>query len=202
MNQALDLPPGPDALVVVRISPSFEPDRTLSLLRQRGGTYVLRSTRLAEHVWSKMMDEMQSQQGSVIRLDDTHQAAALARVATAKVVHERPVDWKTAHMFLELWRLLGARAQIVHEVGIRTAKLDGTFYRVWYRGKIVVTHSPRAGSVLNEAISSAERLYSLVENEPPDTRALLSVALDEMQVALQRTQGKEPCLRPLSETSN
>jgi hypothetical protein len=196
MRRALGMVPNARVLLRIRVSPSFTPDSTIALLRNDDGTYLLRAVRLKEHVWFKMLEEMSAQQGPVVRLDRQRQAAALARLATSKTVKERTLDAPTARLFLRLWRALIRRAQVVREVGIQTATLDGVVYRVWQGHHGISTHSPDPGSVLGEAVASAERLESIVSDDGVDVEAQLESAREEMQNALDRTRRKEPCLEP------
>jgi hypothetical protein len=198
MGRALGLPAKGDVVLVIRSSPSFSPDRTLSLVRRRDGSYRLRSTRLVQHVWAEMLARMQAEQGSVIRLDGVHQASALAGLRTTKSVKERRLDTRTAELLLRLWAALAARAQHVREVGVHTATLDGTGYRVWQEGRAITTHSPKLGSVLSVAVASAERLEQLTAEGSEDEESQLEAARFEMVNALQRTRRREPCLEPFA----
>lgn len=195
MNQALKLPPSAEELVVIRISPSFGPDETLSLFQGRDRRYVLRSRELTDSVWGKMWNEMRAQQGLTIRADAEFQRAALARVAVETLIHERTVDASTAKLLLDLWGALVARAQVVQEVGAHTAKFDGVRYTAWHKGIGVTTHSPEPGSVLAQAVSAAKHLLHFVDVEPGGREVEKGIARKEMQSALQRTRRKEACLR-------
>jgi hypothetical protein len=195
MERALGLPPKPEQLVVIRISPSFHPDRTLSLVQKNDGTYVLRSTRLTEHVWASMMKEMMEQQGSSAKFDHEHQVAALSHLHTEKSVKERKLDAGTAKLFLQLWRSLLGRAQIVRNVSVLSWTADGTEFRAWHGGHGAATHSPETGSVLDAAVTSAERLEQLVAEGSSDEEADLESARLGMRDAWERTNRKEPCRR-------
>ena len=198
MNRALGLPAKPDELLVIRISPSFRPDSTLSLVHKTDGSYRLRSRRLIQHVWAEMMGRMQEEQGSVIRLDKGHQASALSGLTTSKSVKERRLDNRTADLMLRLWTALAGRAQRVREIGVHTATLDGTYYRIWQGGHWISTYSPKAGSVLYLAVSAAEHLEYFVVEGPTDEDSLLEEARFEMTNALQRTRRREACLEAVS----
>jgi hypothetical protein len=195
VNNALSLPPGPDALVMIRISPSFERESTLSLRHGVNGTYVLRRSRLTEDIWGKMMREMQVQQGATIDVDEAHQTAALSRITAANEVLERALDNETAELFLNMWNALLHRAQVVREVGVRHFKIDGTRYRIWQGDNSATTNSPRAGSVLAKAVSSANRLSQYVEGTRIKDSDLPKIRKD-MSDALTRTDNQEPCLHP------
>jgi hypothetical protein len=198
MNGALGLPAKPDEVLVIRISPSFRPDSTLSLVHKTDGSYRLRSRRLIQHVWAEMMGRMQEEQGSVIRLDKGHQASALSDLKTSKSVKERRLDNRTADLMLRLWTTLADRAQRVREIGIHTLTLDGTYYRIWQGGQWISTHSPKAGSILDLAVSAAERIEHFVAEGSADEDSVLEEARFEMTNALQRTRRREPCLEEVS----
>lgn len=202
MNRALSLPPKNDEVLVVRISPSFHPDRTLSVVRNSDGSYRLRSRRLVQHVWAEMMGRMQQEQGAVVRLDKSHQTSALSGLHTAKSVKERSVDSRTANLMLRLWAALAGRAQRVREIGMHTVTLDGTYYRIWQGERWIITHSPRPGSVLALAVEVADRLEYLVAEGAIDEDSLLEETRFEMTNALQRTRRKEPCLEAVNGWSN
>ena len=174
VNRALKLPPAPDVLFVIQIRPAFFLARTLSLHHRPDGAYVVRSTTLTE---------------------SPSVSGASAPATVPIVVRERFLDPKTAQLVLDLWSALAARVQIVTPVGIVGAVADGVTYHAWYRGASMTTHSPRRGSILDEAISAIERLGELVVKIPADERAELFAARQEMRDALQRTRRKEPCLQ-------
>jgi hypothetical protein len=125
----------PGELAALRISPSFTPERSLSVVRQPTGAYLIRSTRLKTNAWAQMMDEMRALQGESFSLDDASEAAALARVTTSKVVYESGIDASTAWLTVALWRAVTARAQRVVEIGTHTYKLDGTMYDIRQGGR-------------------------------------------------------------------
>ena len=197
VQRALHLPPQPDELIVVHSSPAFSPDQTLALVQRADQSYALRSTRLTEHVYYRMREQMEQLERSGAS-PAAAQAEALARIAATPVVREQPLDGRTAQLFLELWRALVARGQVVREIGAGTGIGDGISYRIWSGGKIVETNIPAEGSVLGRAISALERLRLLIDRPNPSVDADLerAIARRDMDEALQRTRLGEPCLRP------
>jgi len=194
VNRALGLPPKRDEVLVIRISPSFSPERSLALVRKPDGTYRLRSRRLIHQVWADMMDQMQKEQGTVIRFDEEHQTSALSVLRSSTSTKEGRLDIRTAELMWRLWTALAKRAQVVREIGIHTATLDGTYYRIWQGTGRISTHSPKPGSVLDLAVSTAESLENLVAEGSSDEDAVLEEAKFEMANALQRTRQRESCL--------
>jgi hypothetical protein len=145
---------------------------------------------------------MEEEQGPVIRLDKAHQTSALSGLKTSRSVKERRLDNRTADLMLRLWIALTGRAQRVREIGVHTTTLDGTYYRIWQGGHWLSTHSPKAGSVLDLAVSAAEHLEYFVADGPTDEDSVLEQARFEMTNALQRTRRREPCLEAVSGWSN
>lgn len=199
VRRAIGFPPASDAIAAVMIRPSFEPIRMLSLHRQRRGKLILRLTRLTKDVWAEMLREMEAQQGSTIHLSDPHQAAALARISVATTSRERTVDGETARLIEKLLSSLLGRAQPVQEVGVATAKADGTDYAFWQPDKEGKADSPRDGSILGLAASAVEDLCRLIESPSASDGASFRRVCDEMAVALDRSRRNEPCLRPYRE---
>ncbi len=185
----------PDQLATLRISPSFQPERAVILMRSSNGGFVARTVRLKEQVWNQMMKEMQAQQGGSVSLDDSYQRAALARVTAAQEVHERQVDTATAWLWIALWQALIARAQVVEEIGIVTGKFDGTLFQFRRGGHGAVAHSPDHRGVLAEATLAAELIEGVVNGSSTDAAGDLRRARELMHSALVRTQNKESCLR-------
>jgi len=126
VERALGLPPDADVVLALRISPSFQHERALSLRRASDGRYVLRSTRLREDVWGKMMTNIQAQQGAVVHLDERSQARGLADVQVTREVRERFVDSSTAELLLALWNSALQREQIVDVSDTMSITTDGT----------------------------------------------------------------------------
>ena len=199
IRRAVGFPSVSGALGAVLIGPSFQPNGMLSLHRRRAGEFVLRLTRLREDVWAAMLDEMEKQQGSTINLSDANQASALRNVSAAISTVERTVDAETARMIQTLLSALLGRAQRVEEIGVATAKLDGTSYLFWHAGKEGGTASPRSGSILGLATSAVDDLCQLVEKPSVGDRARFRRIRDEMAVAVERSLRNEPCLRPWQE---
>lgn len=195
VDKALGFPQH-DEVVVVKVSPSFAPIRTLALVRDKNGAHLLRTKRLNKDVWAEMLTEMRAQQGPTIHLYGASQKQALERLSAEAEVRELPIDAKTAQLTVTLWRSLIARAEVVQEVGVLTGKLDGTVYEIWHRGTRVSTHSPEHGTVLGKAVSGIEHLAHAVELGPGNERDELMIARTYMEDALERTRRKEPCLRP------
>jgi hypothetical protein len=202
VDRALGFSPTANELLVIRISPAFSSERTLSLTRRPDGSYWLRSRRLVRQVWGEMMDQMKAQQGDVIQLDDGHQARALARVEIPVTEKQRRLDRRTAELMLRMWTAIVARAQVVHEVGIVHAILDGTLFRIWVGNTRASTHSPQSGSVLGLAVQAAERLEDFVAENRAENEDLIDEVRFEMNNALERTRRKEPCLQPVIQFSN
>jgi hypothetical protein len=194
VERSLGLPPKSDELVVVRISPRYKPDRTLSLVSKRDGTFYLRSTRLTEDVWAKMIGEMGKQQGDVLPFDEQHQRIALSRMSTSNTVRERRIDTRTARLVLGLWRSLAGRAQNVQEAEGNLCKC--AVYRVWQAGRGIYIEAPEPGSVLGDAVLSAERLEELTAEDSSNVEAALDAARLDMREALGRTRRREPCVKP------
>lgn len=198
VNRALGLPPKTAELLVVRISPPFSPERTLSLIRLPDGSYRLRSRRLLRQAWAEMMAQMGREQGAVIRFDEHHQARALSGLQIPKSDRERRLDRRTAELMLRLWTALVGRAQVVREVGVFHATLDGTVYRIWQGNRRASTYAPKPASVLHLAVLAAERLECLVAEDSGDEDLVLEEARFEMTNALQRTCRRESCLEAVS----
>lgn len=201
VERALRLGDVPDRLAVVRISPSFQPERAVSLAREKDGRFVVRAVRLPEQVWGRMMKEMSDLQGGSVSLDDGSQRAALARVTTSPVVHERYLDAPTAWLWLALWQALIGRTQVVEEVGILTGKFDGTLYRLSSGGHEAMAHSPDGRGVLAEATAAAELIEGVANRRSRDEAGDLKRARQLMRSALARTQRKESCLRLYDDTN-
>lgn len=183
LDELLGLSPSADAatrlgepLLVVRMYPSFRGERALSLHRSAAGEYVLRSARLIE--------------------GESNQAGV------KKHVGERGLDEGTATALLELWQAIVARAQTVHEVGAATGKGDGIIYSIAVANSGAVTHSPRPGSVLDQAASSAELLFARVDDPSDNDDTRLRSAQSQMQLALGRTRREESCLMPYVEAAS
>jgi hypothetical protein len=196
VQRALHLPPRSDELIVIHISPSFSPDQTLALVRRPDASYALRSTRLTEHVYYRMTEKMTQLERAGVS-PATAQTEALAGIPAVPSVREQPLDGRTAQLFLELWRALSARGQVVREIGAGTGHGDGISYRIWSGGKIVETNIPAERSVLGRAISALERLRLLIDRpqESVDAELERAIARRDMEEALQRTRLGESCLR-------
>jgi hypothetical protein len=193
VERALDLPPGPDVLLAIRISPSFEPDRALSLRRTATGAYVLRSTRLVQNVWSRMMDNMRRQQGDVIHLDEGRQADALREMRMTREIRERFVDPSTADLLLTLWTAALRREQAPNTSDSVVVTLDGTSYRLWAEAGAVSIPNPRG--TLGLAMSGTHHLERIVDQPSSEDCALLQAAVAEMADALYRIRHAGPCMR-------
>lgn len=195
VEQALGLSGERGQVAAIRISPSFEPVRALSLLRRADGSHLLRLTTLTEDVWAQMMRELQATQGNSFSLAPHFQVAALARIRVSKVVREQRIDARTASLLGELARAVLARAQVVVPVGIVIGKFDGTVYELRQGAKAATTHSPSSGSVLGDVTLAVEHLERILNGNSIDARADLDATRDLLQSSLNRTRQKEPCLR-------
>jgi hypothetical protein len=181
-----------DELLVIQMGSASSPEQTLSLVHRKNGGYRIRSTRPPDDAGAET-GPTAGDRGSAIRLDEKRQAA---RLRSSRSVKEMPLDGKTAKLLMQLWHGLASRAQIVQGTGIPTPSSDGTAYQAWQGGRGIVTRSPKPGSVLGLAVTSAERLEQLAVEGSPDMESALKVVRFEMENALQRTRDKEPCLEP------
>jgi hypothetical protein len=196
VRSALGMPPAAHELIAIRIDTAFEPAQKLALIRRRGGSYVIRSTRMTKEMlrqWEKMM--MGRRQSAC-----THRVpvrpSKVCEVTATPTVRELPLDLETAMLLLRLSKALLARAQPVHELGMGTGRSGGVVHQFWHAGVAAWTHSPTPGSVLAVAVSAVERVRRVVDATSLDPRAELRTARDEMRAALRRTLRKESCLRP------
>jgi hypothetical protein len=193
VERALDLPPGPDVLVAIRISPSFQPDRALSLRKTADGAYVLRSTRLLEDTWSQMMENMRRQQGHVIHIDERRQAQALDDLRATREIRERFVDSSTADLLVALWAAALKREQVPDTSDTMLVTMDGTGYRVWAKSGAVSMPNPRG--TLGIAMSGMTHLERIVVAPSSGDCAQLEAAVAEMADALHRIRYNGPCTK-------
>jgi hypothetical protein len=127
----------------------------------------------------------------VIRFNEHHQARALSGLQIPKVDREHRLDRHTAELMLRLWTALVGRAQVVREVGVSHATLDGTVYRIWQGNRRASTYAPKPASVLHLAVLAAERLEQLAAGGSDDEDSVLEEVRFEMTNALQRTRRRE-----------
>src|SRR6188768_651823 len=177
-------------LALLQIQPSFSPARSLSVRRRPGGAYVIRSVELTTNVWSQMMEEMRALQGPSVSLGAECLEDGLARVTTSRIVRERKIDGATARLIRELWSSVTARAQVVEEINTMTGEGDGTHYEIRLGKRGSVVRSPTEGSILGDVVSAAEHLETFVQGASSDDKAVLEMARDLMQSALERTRNR------------
>jgi hypothetical protein len=182
----------PGVLAAFIVSPSFTPPWMLSLNRGPRERYLLRVTRLNKDVWAAMMKRMSEVHGGSFEMSPVNQSNALADISVEATSSERAVDKQTGKLFLELWRALIARVQVVNS---DVATFDGVRYYFWVNGNAGTTVSPRYGSVLGRVRVLADRLAQVVESPRADDLSDLAEIREGMRIALTRTLEKEACVR-------
>ena len=115
---------------------------------------------------------------------------------------QRALDRATAELFLKLWQVLLARAQIPERTEFdihgrpRTFTMmheDGQTFDVWQPSGFATTWSPRSGSVSELAVTAAQRLASSLDSSPEAGRKTLRESRALMRKALARALANEPC---------
>jgi hypothetical protein len=202
---ALGLPPGNGELLAIQIMPRFGQPRALHLLRNHDGTYRIRSMRLPENAWEEVMAEMKVELDYYVQLDRQQRSGVLARLRMLTSTKERRLEKHTAQILLALWQSLIARARESWTADIISVDAWGVDYRIWGRRGGARVNEPERGTVLKDAVVSAERLEELTADGATDEDSVLESARLEMQDALSRTRRKEPCtktlIRPLDQES-
>jgi hypothetical protein len=177
-------------------SPSFGAPWMLSVHRKPNGTMYLRVTRIDRHAWRSLASCVQHCQvpngyGSQERPSETPIDVSVPTIAT-----ERPIDRKTAQLFVILWRTLTRGVEVVDsdEWGFH-----GINYHVWQGGRAGTTWSPRFGSVLEKAAFIADRLRRLVEAPVPEPEEEVAFLREEMRATLNLLKQRQPCQRLVRE---
>jgi hypothetical protein len=181
-------------LATMRIQPSFQPPRSLSVRRLADGSHRLRSLELDPDLWARVMAELPPW-SEPSRDRDAREQAASAQVIAARTVREREIDGATARLILQLWGEVMARAQVVEEINAGTGKGDGTVHEMRLGDRAARMHEPSPGSVLRELVVSVGHLENYVNYRSPAAPSQLEVARQSMRAALERTQNQEPCLK-------
>ncbi len=192
-----------ETILQVVVEPSFATPFSISLQRTRAGEkQQLRLVRAKKNLWAEMMQEMQRQQGSVIKLGQSEQRRALEKVSTATETLTVTADGGLANQLVALWTNVLARTQYANEVltapdgaSIATISLDGTTYHFWHDGRSASTHSPEQGTLLHEVVGVTEDLLAYIEAPKARQAAVEATVKTRIGLVLKRVEKNEPCLR-------
>ena len=149
-----------------------------------------------------MMQEMQRQQGSVVKLGEAEQRRALEKVSTATETLTMVVGGDFANQLVAVWTGVLARTQYANEVltapdgsSIATISLDGTTYHFWHDRRSASTHSPGRDTLLHDVVGVTEGLLAYLEAPEVRQAAAEVTVKNRIRLVLKRIKKNEPCLR-------
>ena len=196
LRRALEFKPG-EAVAGVVMTTAFTPPRALSLHRRRGGSYFFKLTLLDQKVWAQSRNPCDAPEGCMSPV--ARRWKRIAELVRTRKIFVRDVDARTAMLFVGTWKALLGRAQVVEEIGVFIARLDGVGYRFWQGERAGRSNSPRQGSVLGRAVLALEWLEYMVETPVAGDAEDMALFRHELRDVLARTKNREPCLRPYEE---